>query len=222
MKTLAIIPARKDSKRLPGKNYKELGGLPLFMHSVNYARINSKIIDDILVSTDDPVIIDAAHNETVRVVNRPNILGKDSTSTIEVLTHVLESIKEVYDCVILLQPTNPLRPPNLLKQCWEVYTKKKVDSLFTVSRNHKKFGKITNDKFEPFNYTFGQRSQDLEPLYYENGLLYIAKSDKIKNGKLMDENSFPYIIDHPFADVDIDEQLDFDYAEFLMNRIENQ
>jgi len=59
-RTLAIIPARKDSKRLPGKNFKELGGLPLFTHSVNYGRINSEIIDEIIISTDDPIIIHIA------------------------------------------------------------------------------------------------------------------------------------------------------------------
>jgi N-acylneuraminate cytidylyltransferase len=222
LKTLAIIPARKYSRRLPGKNYKELGGLPLFWHSVNYARINSEIIDEIIISTDDSIIIDIAKNENLRVIERPVNLGKDTTSTLEVLIHVLENIKEKYDCVILLQPTNPLRPKNLLIDCWKTILDTNSESLFTVSRNHRKFGKIENDNFKPFNYTFGQRSQELEPLYYENGLLYIAKADMIKNGKLMDENSFPYIVDHPFAEVDIDEQVDFDYAEFLINRIDNQ
>ena len=222
MKTLAIIPARKNSKRLPGKNYKALGGLPLFMHSVNFARLNSEIIDEIILSSDDPVIFEIAKDENLRVIERPENLGKDITSTIEVLTHVLENIKETYDYVILLQPTNPLRPKNILIDCWHTILDTNSESLFTVSANHRKFGKIEKDNFNPFNYKYGQRSQDLEPLYYENGLLYIAKADMIRNGKLMDENSFPYIVDHPFAEVDIDEQADFDYAEFLLKRTENQ
>ncbi|WP_295181342.1 acylneuraminate cytidylyltransferase family protein [uncultured Christiangramia sp.] len=221
-KTLAIIPARKNSKRFPGKNHKTLGSIPLFMHSINYAKNNSEFIDEIIISTDDPVIFDTAENENVRLIKRPDNLGKDTTSTLEVLVHVLEDIGEKYDNVILLQPTNPLRPLDLLKHCWQLYTQKNLDSLFTVSSTFKKFGKIKNDNFEPFNYKFGHRSQDLEPLYYENGLLYIAKAEMIRNGKLMDGNSFPYIVDHPFAEVDIDEQVDFDYAEFLLNRSENK
>ena len=64
-KTLAIIPARKNSKRLPGKNIKELGGIPLFMHSVNYARANSNIIDEIVITTDDPEIMNIAEKENI-------------------------------------------------------------------------------------------------------------------------------------------------------------
>ena len=53
MKTIAIIPARGGSKRLPQKNIKLLGGIPLLAHSILYARANNKIIDEVYVSTDD-------------------------------------------------------------------------------------------------------------------------------------------------------------------------
>jgi len=222
LKNLVIIPARAGSKRLPGKNKKFLGGIPLIEHSVNYASLNSDIIDKIIVSTDDPEVKGFGLSKSIQFINRPACISGDKATTLSALQHVLENINETYDFVILLQPTNPLRPKNLLIDCWKTILDTNSESLFTVSRNYRKFGKIENDNFKPFNYTFGQRSQELEPLYYENGLLYIAKADMIKNGKLMDENSFPYLVDHPFAEVDIDEQVDFDYAEFLMNRIDNQ
>jgi N-acylneuraminate cytidylyltransferase len=81
----------------------------------------------------------------------------------------------------LLQPTNPLRPENLLREAYQVYDENCYDSLFTVTRNNQKFGKIKNNKFVPFNYEIGQRSQDLEPIFFENGLLYITNSKSIKN-----------------------------------------
>ena len=90
--------------------------------------------------------------------------------------------------------------------------------MFTVSQNHKKFGKITNNKFIPFNYQIGQRSQDLDPLYYENGLLYISKSKVILDNKILSEDAFPYVVNHLFSSVDIDTQDDFDYAEYLINK----
>ena len=93
---------------------------------------------------------------------------------------------------------------------------KHVDSLFAVSRDEHKLGKINNGKFIPFNYKPGQRSQDLEPLYFENGLLYIAKAALIEKGELINENSYPLIVEHPFAKIDIDTQEDFDYAEYLL------
>ena len=89
--------------------------------------------------------------------------------------------------------------------------------MFTISRNHDKLGKIVNHKFEPFNYTIGQRSQDLEPLFYENGLLYISKANLIKNDIIISENALPFEVNHTFAKVDIDTQEDFDYAVFLLN-----
>jgi len=61
----------------------------------------------------------------------------------------------------------------------------------------------------------------LEPLYYENGLLYIAKTTLILEGKLIGENHLPFIVNHPYAKVDIDTQEDFDYAEYLFNKYNN-
>ena len=69
--------------------------------------------------------------------------------------------------------------------------------------------------FQHFNYTIGQRSQDLEPLFFENGLLYISKSSLILRNIIISENAFPFEVNHIFANVDIDIQEDLDYAEYL-------
>jgi N-acylneuraminate cytidylyltransferase len=135
------------------------------------------------------------------------------------LKHVLEIIERDVDHLILLQATNPLRPQELLKDAFEVYQKGDYDSLFTVSRNHQKLGKIVDDKFCPFNYAIGQRSQDLEPLYFENGLLYISKVSLILDNIIISENAFPLEVNHIFATVDIDTQDDLDYAEYLYQKL---
>lgn len=75
--------------------------------------------------------------------------------------------------------------------------------------------KINENRFIPFNYEVGQRSQDLEPLYFENGLLYISKSNLILEGKIISEKAFPFLVNHVFSNVDIDTKEDFDYAEYL-------
>jgi CMP-N-acetylneuraminic acid synthetase len=214
MKTIAIIPARGGSKRLPEKNMLPLGGVPLIGHSIRYAKAHD-FIDSVYVSTDDERIKKIALEHGVKVIDRPASLSGDNEPTVSALKHVLEHCGEEIDNVILLQPTNPLRPENLLSECFEVFQKKNAESLFTVSRNHQKFGKIQNDKFIPFNYKSGQRSQDLEPLYFENGLLYICKSAVILRDEIMTEDSFPFITNHVFSAVDIDTKEDFDYAEYL-------
>jgi CMP-N-acetylneuraminic acid synthetase len=215
MKTIAIIPARGGSKRLPEKNTKLLGEIPLLAHSILYAKQNNAIIDEIYVSTNDDKIKKIALEYGAKVIDRPESLSGDLEPTVTALKHVLESIEYDVDNVILLQPTNPLRPENLLKDGFDFYLKGNHDSLFTVSRNHQKFGKITDGKFVPFNYEIGQRSQELEPLFFENGLLYIAKSEKILSDIIISKDACPFEINHIFASVDIDTQEDFDYAQYL-------
>lgn len=215
MKTIAIIPARGGSKRLPNKNILLLNGLPLIAHSILYAQNNNAIIDDVYVSTDDKNIKDIALKYGAKVIVRPSHLSGDTEPTVTALKHVLETINETIENVVLLQVTNPLRPENLLKDAFEVFQNNNSESLFTVSRNHKKLGKIYNDKYIPFNYTIGQRSQDLEPLFFENGLLYISKAALILNETIISENAFPYVVNHPFVNVDIDTQEDLNYATYL-------
>ena len=222
MKTIAIIPARGGSKRLPNKNILLLDGIPLIAHSIMYAQKNSPIIDAIFVSSDDKKIKELALQFGAKFIDRPVELAGDSQPTVSALKHCLEIINDdEIENVILLQPTNPLRPESLVQQAFETYQKNNCDSLFTVTENHYKFGKIINDKFEPFNYEIGQRSQDLEPLYFENGLLYISKAKAILNDEIITKNAFPYVVNNSFANVDIDTQEDFDYAEYLLNKNKN-
>ncbi|HEX8575221.1 MAG TPA: acylneuraminate cytidylyltransferase family protein [Flavobacterium sp.] len=215
MKTIAIIPARGGSKRLPGKNSMLFGKIPLVAHSILYAKANPEIISDIYVSTDDARIKEIAIEYGAKIIDRPSHLSGDPEPTVTALKHVLENIEPVEN-VVLLQATNPLRPKNLLKEAFEVYAKKGCDSLFTVSKNHQKLGKIKSQKFVPFNYEIGQRTQDIEPLYFENGLLYISKVALIKSGKIISPDAFVYQINHIFGHVDIDTLDDFEYAEYLL------
>lgn len=218
MKTIAIIPARGGSKRLLSKNILPLRGMPLLAHSILYAKSNSNIIDEVYVSTDDEQIRDVALAYGAKVIDRPQSISGDLEPTISSLQHVLKSIDFEVENVVLLQATNPLRPIDLLSECFKKYLDTKSDSLFTVTQNHHKLGKIHNGAFVPFNYKIGQRSQDLEPLYFENGLLYISKSKLILNGQIISEKAFPYLVNHIFSNVDIDIQEDFDYAEYLLNK----
>ncbi|MGK0386668.1 MAG: CMP-N-acetylneuraminic acid synthetase [Patiriisocius sp.] len=215
-KTIVVIPARGGSKRLPHKNVKVLGDIPLLAHSILYAQRHPHIIDAIYVSTDDAQIKKIAKSYGAGVVERPGSISGDHATSVSAIKHVLESIVERVNNVILLQPTNPLRPENLLNKAFDKFLKEDFDNLMTVSKNSHKLGRIKENKFVPFNYHTGQRSQDLEPLYYENGLLYISKVNAIVENRFLDVDTFPFIVEHPYANVDIDTQDDFNYAEFLL------
>lgn len=216
--TIAVIPARGGSKRLVNKNCLPLGNMPLLVHSILYAKANSNCIDAVYVSTDDSEIKKIATEYGAIVIDRPSAISGDLEPTITAVQHVLQSINHKVENVVLLQATNPLRPDALLSDCFEIFSEFNCESLFTVSRNHHKLGTIKNNIFVPSNYKIGQRSQDLKPLYYENGLIYIAKSEAIMKGNLISEKSFPYRLNHIFATVDIDTQEDLDYANYLYQK----
>ncbi len=220
-KNIAIIPARAGSKRLEGKNNLSFRGKPLIQHSIDYAQANRSLIDELFISTDDDAIKTIALANNVGVIDRPKILAGDTSPTVDVLKHALEYFDEDMDHVILLQVTNPLRPKKLLSNAYKKYIEGNHDSLMSVTRNHQKFGKIVNEAFQPFNYKMGQRSQDLEPLYFENGMLYITKSELIKKGKMLGDNNYPFIVDHPYAHIDIDTQYDLAMANFIAGYVDN-
>ena len=217
MKIIVIIHARGGSKRLHEKNILDFGGIPLLAHSIRYAMANSTIIDAIYVSTDDTSIKETALHYGAKVIDRPANLAGDLEPTITALKHSLQVIDDnTVENVILLQPTNPLRPVTLLQDCFDIFVNENCKSLFTVTQSHKKLGTIASSCFVPFNYKIGQRSQDLEPLFFENGLLYITKAQSILNDEIITKDAFPYLINHIFADIDIDTKDDFDYAEYLL------
>tara|TARA_R110002167_G_scaffold130058_2_gene313428 strand:- start:527 stop:1195 length:669 start_codon:yes stop_codon:yes gene_type:complete len=222
MNNIVIIPARGNSKRLPKKNVLLLKGKPLIAHSIEYAKQNINLVNDIYVTTDDDEIKRIAIGLGVKVIDRPKEISGDLATTVSALKHVLENVEKSFDNVILLQPTNPLRPKALLKEALKKYTELNYDSLMTVSLNKNKLGKIVNGNFEPYNYVMGQRSQDLEPLYFENGLLYITKAELILKGRILGENNCPFITNHPYSKVDIDIEIDFKYAEFILKNHPNE
>jgi CMP-N-acetylneuraminic acid synthetase len=217
MKNIAIIPARGGSKRLPSKNILSLGGIPLIAHSIIFAQKNANFIDEIYVTTDDEAIKRIAMQYGAKVIDRPNYLSGDHEPTLTALKHCVENISiESSDTVFVLQPTNPLRPENLIKDTFRAYEDNHVDSLMTVTRNFQKLGKVIDSQFIPFNYQMGQRSQDLEPLFFENGLLYISKVKLLLEEKIISKEAFPYEVNHIFAHLDIDTQEDFEFAEYLI------
>lgn len=221
-KTIAIIPARRGSKRIPGKNLQLLDGTPLFVHSIRYAQQFSGLIDEVYVSTDDENIRAKALEAGAKVIDRPGLLATDTATSVSVLQHALTQVHGQADWVVLLQPTNPLRPQGLLENAFEILENGEYDSLMTVTENRQKFGKINNGKLIPFNYAYGQRSQDMEPLYFENGLLYVSSAELIRNGRIAGDKLFPLIVNHPFAHIDIDEPEDLLLAEFYLKKAGNR
>ena len=221
MKFVLVIPARGGSKRIPLKNIKDLAGKPLIMHTVDYA-LKFFSPEDIYVSTDSPEIKQVVEASGVQIIDRPAELSGDYTTTAAVLQHASQVIKSRgvdYDYMVLLQCTNPCRPINMMTDCMKIITDNNYTCLVGVTRSWNKFGKIQNNCYVPWNYKFGQRSQDLEPLYFENGLVYITCRSLIEGGGIIDEHPYPYEIDSKYGLVDIDTYEDFEFAQFKIMKM---
>lgn len=222
-KYITVIPARGGSKRFPGKNIHDLDGLPLISHTIMYS-LNYPKISGTYVSTDAEDIKRISCAAGAKIIDRPDELAGDFATSASVMKHAVEYLMTngvEFDYVILLQATNPLRPKGLLDTAIEIIETGGYDSLFTVSKSEKKLGKIIQNKFVPWNYTFGMRSQDMDPLYYENGLLYITSKELLLKEVIEGPNAYPLIVDHPFGEVDIDTKEDFEYAKFMLNQYRN-
>ena len=222
-KFITIIPARGGSKRFPGKNTHVLGNMPLICHSIEYS-LNNHYVVGTYVSTDAEDIKMISSAAGVDVIDRPAEYASDYSTTASAMRHAVQFLMNKgveFDYVVLLQATNPLRPKNLLQEAIEIIENGGYSSLFTVSRSEKKLGKIIEGKYVPWNYTFGMRSQDMEPLYYENGLLYITSKELLLQGIIEGKDAFPLVVDHPFGGVDIDTIEDFYYAEYILSHYSN-
>jgi N-acylneuraminate cytidylyltransferase len=220
-KNLVIIPLRANSIRLPNKNTMELDGIPLFLHSVNYAKENAEFINEIVVITNDDKVKEIAKEHKITIIDRPKNISGEFEPTITALQYVLNTIDKDFENIILLQATNPLRPKKLLAEALSIFKNQGCASLMTVTKNKKKLGKIKNSLFKTYNYQFGQRSQDLDPLFFENGLLYIISAKMIRKGEIMNENTFPMIIEHSYSIIDIDTKEDFELANYYFNKIKH-
>lgn len=224
MKYITIIPARGGSKRFPGKNTHILNGLPLICHSIEYSLKNPKICGT-FVSTDADDIKQISKVGGAEIIDRPAEFAGDYATTASAMKHAVKYLMDKgvdFDYVVLLQATNPLRPKGLLNEAIDIIEKGENDSLFTVNRSEKKLGKIIEGKFVPWNYKFGQRSQDLDPLYYENGLLYITKKELLLQEIIESPTAYPLVVEHPFGEVDIDTVEDFHYAEYMLNQYRDE
>jgi len=219
---LAIIPARGGSKGLPNKNILELGGKPLIAWSIE-AALDSKYIDRLIVSTDSKKIADAAKQNNCEVpFMRPPELATDDANSNDVILHALDKLGDLYDVVMVLQPTSPLRGSKDIDQALEFMQKNNISTIVSICRSNKPlhwhFTLETKGKLKPVykDKNFYPNRQKLPLTYIPNGALYIAKTDYFRSEKTFYTSStFAYLMP-PERSVDIDKQIDFFTAEALL------
>lgn len=219
---LAIIPARGGSKRLPNKNILLLAGKPMLLWTVESA-MQSKYLDEIILSTDSDDIIKVVENYKIKTIKRPIELASDTAKTVDVVKHVIENIDKKYDFIVLLQPTSPLRTSNHIDEAIEQLIKLNADAIISVTEvDHSPLWcNILPESLSMENFISEdikhKRSQDLPKFYRLNGAIYICKTKKLieENTFFLKKNVYAYIMDKK-SSIDIDEELDFKLAEVIL------
>lgn len=200
---LGITPARGQSKGIPRKNIKTIAEKPLLAWTIEAAK-KSSTIDRYVVSTEDAEIAEVSKRYGAEVLLRPAELATDEASTLSVLQNAITRIP--CDIVVLLQATSPIRRPGLIDECIKEFIENKYDSLATgFICKYIEYGK--NEL----------RRQGIKGFFYDDGNIYVIKTEFIKRGDRFGKKIGKKIISR-WENVEIDDGSDFWLAEEILKK----
>ncbi|GAB4252870.1 MAG: acylneuraminate cytidylyltransferase family protein [Saprospiraceae bacterium] len=215
MKIAAIVPMRHSSERVPGKNYRDFAGKPLY-HRVVEALLACDKISQVVIDTDSPVILEDAAKAfpSVKLLERPEHLRAGEIPMNDVLLNTISQVDA--DFYLQTHSTNPLLSAASVKKGVEMFLENYPihDSLFSVTRLQTR---LWDQLARAINHNPNilLRTQDLPPVYEENSCLYIFSKEILerKHNRIGDR---PLMLEIPREEAqDIDEEIDFQIAEYL-------
>lgn len=226
---LCVIPARSGSKSIINKNIFPLNGLPLFMHSVLYAQ-KSKFIKRIYVSTDSIDYANIARSYGLEIpFLRPNEISKDDTEDYPVLRHALQECEdfyqEIFNYVLLLRPTSPIRKDGLIEKAINIMeSDKKLSSTRAVRQSNQHYYRqffiqnniltqIEKNIYEPYNLP----RQKLPNTYFQTGEIELIRRDTIIIEKSASGKNIAPLIIEDTKYFDIDNKEDIQEVSILFN-----
>ena len=220
MKTVALIPARGGSKGIPKKNVKGFCGKPLIAHIIETA-LMVRELDRVIVSTEDREIAEVSGRYGAEVpFIRPNKLAGDETPTLPVLQHAVKYLEENEDyrpdVVVLLYPTSPLLKPGRITEAIDMMRDEGFDSVLSVVRDSGHYWIEQEGGYERMHPRVLMNRQYVTPLFKENGAIYICKRDLLMEGNELVGGKLGFLVMEREESIDIDEPLDFEFAELLM------
>ncbi len=222
MSKVAIITARGGSKRVPGKNIKPFCGKPIIAYSIE-AAIESKLFDEVMVSTDDNTIAEIACQYGAGVPFMRSMANSDDyATTAHVLIEVISQYKSAgrdfkYGCC--LYPTAPFVNSKKLRDSFKVLCEENADAVFAVVEYNfplQRALRICNGRIVYDQPEFADtRSQDLEPFYHDCGQFYWFRTESLMKEKSLMTAKTAYIEVPRYEAQDIDTLDDWVIAEAL-------
>jgi N,N'-diacetyl-8-epilegionaminate cytidylyltransferase len=229
MKTYAFIFARGGSKGVPGKNIKEICGKPLIAYSIEIAK-EIESIEKIFVSTEDDNIATVAKRFGADIIPRPHDLAQDDSPEWLAWQHAVKWLGgkgESFDIFISLPTTSPLRNKNDITQCL-AFLDEKTDVVVGITEAARSpyfnmVRKDSNDFIDVImkNDNHYARRQDTPAIFDMTTVAYVARPEFIKNATGIFSGKVKGVYIPSERALDIDTELDFEIAEFLMNKVLN-
>jgi CMP-N,N'-diacetyllegionaminic acid synthase len=221
---LSIIPARGGSRGISRKNVGLLCGKPLIAYTIE-AALSSKLIDRVVVSTEDEQIAEVSKEYGAEVIRRPSELAQDDTPSLPVYQHAIRYLEKTEDyhpeIIVILQPTSPLRIVEDIDRAIEGFLEAKYDSIVSlceVEHPPQWMYTLAGNRLKPL-IKEGQkvtRRQDAPKVYRLNGAVYVTSRDIIvKENHVLGRDTRAHIMPIERS-IDIDTELDFKLAELLM------
>ena len=171
---VAVIPARGGSKGVPAKNVRLVGGVPLIERAVASARL-SRLIDTVVVSTDDAAIASVASAAGAVIVDRPASLAGDTSSSEAALLHALDSLETDPQVLVFIQATSPFIDSDDLDAAIARVRDGEADVVFSARLTHAFLWRDDEDGATGVNHdaSYRLRRQETEPQYQETGAFYV-------------------------------------------------
>jgi CMP-N,N'-diacetyllegionaminic acid synthase len=219
-KILAVIPARSGSKRIPGKNVKELNGMPLIEYTILSA-IMCNLIDKVVISTDIPSLDSYSREyKSLSIRDRPEHLLGDEIQDLAVIRDVLDGYGSDWELVVYLRPTTPFRADYHITEAIKQIRAASINATGLRSvelMSESAFKCFTMPAFLSPIPCNGKDMTDIPnqlvtPTYKPNGYIDICKPEIVARGKLWGDWVIGYITPRT---VEIDTPEDWDYAEFM-------
>ncbi|MEU8759920.1 acylneuraminate cytidylyltransferase [Streptomyces sp. NPDC048659] len=219
---LAVIPARGGSKGVPGKNLATVAGLPLVARAVR-ACLGAPRVTDVVVSTDDPAVAEAARSFGAEAVQRPAALSGDTASSESAVLHALDAFEATAgrrpDVVLLVQCTSPFLTPDEIDSAAGEITSGAADTAFTAAPSH---GFLWRDAPEGTGATgvnhdkaHRPRRQDREPEYLETGAVYAMAAEGFRTHRHRFFGRTALVVTDPARVLEIDDPHDLARARVL-------
>ncbi len=225
---LGIIPARRGSKRIPGKNTKFLGQKRLIEWALDSA-VQSKLLDQIVVSSDDPEVLEAASlRKQCLPLKRPEHLATDTSLAIEFVRHALHYFaveqKRKFTAVAILQPTSPFTLPEDIDRGIQLFKSTGAESVVSVMTvphafHPLKAKRMEKDRLVPFvAEEDGKMAQhELPEVFVRNCALYITQTSVIEKGRILGQDCRGFLMPVERS-LDINDPIDWAFAEFLIEQ----